>query len=319
MEISIPAIARQLRVQYPLSTTVGQIKNYLKTQFAEEMSTLYALYAYELCHLQSVTNGGDDVWLLYPDSNLYSYGIKNNDVLEFAMDEEQVQERKPIELEGYLQKEGQRGPLKLWRHRWFSTQDNRLLYYHSETTTDPVGFIPLTQIVNIQSSTNISHTSNPSIFEIKTTQRVYYLMAECEEDKETWIAGLTNSMNYWKSNSVQWTQQWKEGFLHKRGGIRHNWTKRWFMLRDEFLFYYEAKDGSHYLRGKIPLYGVTTEIVDRKRSSSSGPQDYFFNIVTSGRVYQMAAGSEEERQAWVRAIQNQGQLFSSRIDAITAQ
>ena len=37
MEISIPAIARQLRVQYPLSTTIGQIKNYLKTQFAEEM------------------------------------------------------------------------------------------------------------------------------------------------------------------------------------------------------------------------------------------------------------------------------------------
>ena len=99
------------------------------------------------------------------------------------MDEEQVQERKPIELEGYLQKEGQKGLVKLWKHRWFSTQvrgrgfgtggenkrgkrrgrggsfihlsvlvfsffqDNRLLYFHSETSTDPVGFIPLTQIV----------------------------------------------------------------------------------------------------------------------------------------------------------------------------
>eukprot|EP00008_Paramoeba_atlantica_P012335 CAMPEP_0201477746 /NCGR_PEP_ID=MMETSP0151_2-20130828/2717_1 /ASSEMBLY_ACC=CAM_ASM_000257 /TAXON_ID=200890 /ORGANISM="Paramoeba atlantica, Strain 621/1 / CCAP 1560/9" /LENGTH=784 /DNA_ID=CAMNT_0047858573 /DNA_START=230 /DNA_END=2584 /DNA_ORIENTATION=+ len=316
MEISIPAIARQLRVQYPLSTTIGQIKNYLKTQFAEEMQNLYALYAYELCHLRSVTSGGDDVWLLYPDSNLYTYNIQNNDVLEFAMDEEQVQERKPIELEGYLQKEGQKGLMKLWKHRWFSTQDNRLLYFHSETSTDPVGFIPLTQIVSIGTSTNPAHANMRAVFEIKTTQRVYYLLAECEEDKETWIAGMTNSMTYWKSNSMQWTQQWKEGFLVKRGGIRHNWLKRWFMLRDEFLFYYEAKDGSHYLRGKIPLYGVTVEEVDKKKSPNQSHQ-FFFNVSTSGRVFQLAAEAEEERKAWIRAIQLQGQLFSSRIDAIT--
>ena len=109
-------------------------------------------------------------------------------------------------------------------------QDNRLLYFHSETSTDPVGFIPLTQIVrfplpsnlfhflhvifyhhsflfaqflpfpssSIGSSTHAAHASNRSVFEIKTTQRYYYLLAECEEDKETWIAGLTNSMTYWK-------------------------------------------------------------------------------------------------------------------------
>eukprot|EP00009_Paramoeba_aestuarina_P010875 CAMPEP_0201526068 /NCGR_PEP_ID=MMETSP0161_2-20130828/30524_1 /ASSEMBLY_ACC=CAM_ASM_000251 /TAXON_ID=180227 /ORGANISM="Neoparamoeba aestuarina, Strain SoJaBio B1-5/56/2" /LENGTH=793 /DNA_ID=CAMNT_0047926287 /DNA_START=101 /DNA_END=2482 /DNA_ORIENTATION=- len=314
MEISIPAIARQLRVQYPLSTTVGQIKNYLKTHFAEEMQNLYALYAYELCHLRSVTSGGDDVWLLYPDSNLHTYNIQNNDVLEFAMDEEQVQERKPIELEGYLQKEGQKGLVKLWKHRWFSTQDNRLLYFHSETSTDPVGFIPLTQIESIGESSN--HANNRAVFEIKTTQRVYHLLAECEEDKETWIAGLTNSMTYWKSNSNQWTQQYKEGFLIKRGGIRHNWLKRWFMLRDEFLYYYEAKYGSHYLRGKIPLYGVTVEEIDRKKAAH---QDYlyYFSVATSGRVFQLAAETEEERKGWMRAIQQQGQQFSSRIDAIT--
>jgi hypothetical protein len=53
-------------------------------------------------------------------------------------------------------------------------------------------------LFSIGPSTNASHSSNRSIFEIKTTQRVYYLMAECEEDKETWVAGLTSSMNYWK-------------------------------------------------------------------------------------------------------------------------
>ena len=67
---------------------------------------------------------------LSTDSNLHTYNIQNNDVLEFAMDEEQVQERKPIELEGYLQKEGQKGLMKLWKHRWFSTQVfSSILFY----------------------------------------------------------------------------------------------------------------------------------------------------------------------------------------------
>mmetsp|Transcript_12296 Transcript_12296/g.16427 ORF Transcript_12296/g.16427 Transcript_12296/m.16427 type:complete len:482 (+) Transcript_12296:1040-2485(+) len=311
MEISIPSIGRQLRVQYPLSATIGQIKNYLKSQFAEEMKNLPNLYAYELCHLQSVTSGGEDVWLLYPESNLYSYNIQNNDVLEFSVDEDQMESRKPVELEGYLQKEGQRG-LKLWKTRWFSTQDNRLLYSPSETSNDPVGFIPLTQVSSIAPLTHPSQPHNKTIFEVKTEQRSYHLMAECDDDRDIWVSGLSNSVAFWKANSTQW----KEGFLVKRGGIRHNWLKRWFMLRDEFLFYYEAKDGSHYLRGKIPLYGVAVEPVERKKTTSQS--HFYFNLSTAGRVFQLAAYTEQERQSWVAALNSQVRVVSSRIDNITA-
>ncbi len=61
------------------------------------------------------------VFSFYPDSNLYSYNIQNNDVFEFAADEGPVL-LKPVELEGYLQKEGQKGVIKRWKSRWFSTQ-----------------------------------------------------------------------------------------------------------------------------------------------------------------------------------------------------
>jgi hypothetical protein len=49
---------------------------------------------------------------------------------------------------------------------------------------------------------------------------------------------LTISQSINEQNS---TNEWREGFLMKRGNFRRNWLKRWFILRDEFLFYYELK------------------------------------------------------------------------------
>jgi hypothetical protein len=55
------------------------------------------------------------------DNTLLSYSIQNNDILEFGVDARQIEDEKPMELEGYLFKEGQKGVLKLWKNRWFST------------------------------------------------------------------------------------------------------------------------------------------------------------------------------------------------------
>ena len=35
-------------------------------------------------------------------------------------------------------------------------------------------------------------------FEVKTNLRSYYLMAETETDRDTWVNGLHNSMKFWK-------------------------------------------------------------------------------------------------------------------------
>ena len=158
MEISIPSIGRQLRVQYPLSATIGQIKNYLKSQFAEEMKVCFFslfLFSFSLLFLFPFLSNlkrfcricricmrmsfvifnqsrvvvrmfgfftqvrcflfrffvlfffalKENVFFPILESNLYSYNIQNNDVLEFSVDEDQMESRKPVELEGYLQKE----------------------------------------------------------------------------------------------------------------------------------------------------------------------------------------------------------------------
>ena len=30
-----------------------------------------------------------------------------------------------------------------------------------------------------------------------------------------------------------------QGYLHKRGGVVKNWKRRWFMLQDDYLLYFE--------------------------------------------------------------------------------
>ncbi|KAJ7363293.1 phosphatidylinositol-3,4-bisphosphate binding [Desmophyllum pertusum] len=67
----------------------------------------------------------------------------------------------------------------------------------------------------------------------------------------------------------------KEGFLVKKGHVRHNWKARWFILHDEVLVYSKKKD-----------QGV-------------------FRITTKENIeYLLQAANEEEREEWTTAIAN---------------
>ena len=98
------------------------------------------------------------------------------------------------------------------------------MYSPSETSNDPVGFIPLTQVSrsfflfylfsffffaffvsfpdprnnSIAPLTHPSQPHNKTIFEVKTEQRSYHLMAECDDDRDIWVSGLSNSVAFWK-------------------------------------------------------------------------------------------------------------------------
>ena len=44
-----------------------------------------------------------------------------------------------------------------------------------------------------------------------------------------------------------------QGFLEKKGGVRRNWLRRWFVIDGDSLKYYTKIDGE--LKGTIPLTG----------------------------------------------------------------
>jgi PH domain/C2 domain/PX domain/Permuted papain-like amidase enzyme, YaeF/YiiX, C92 family len=95
----------------------------------------------------------------------------------------------------------------------------------------------------------------------------------------------------------------RSGYLIKKGQTRHSWKLRWFILTTEWLYYYDkpkTKDGElSRLKGKIAVGDILAVV---KRDVPKVTHPHWFDIVTAARVYPTRASSDEERDAWIRAI-----------------
>eukprot|EP01137_Pigoraptor_chileana_P009819 Opistho-2@58629 len=89
----------------------------------------------------------------------------------------------------------------------------------------------------------------------------------------------------------------KEGFMVKKGHLRHNWKKRWFVLRGHNLFYFrQTKDTN--TRGNIYLVGATVTRIRHRQ------KPYVFRIQTSNGVdFMFHASSESELEDWIVAVE----------------
>eukprot|EP01091_Cochliopodium_minus_P012932 TRINITY_DN403_c0_g1_i1.p1 TRINITY_DN403_c0_g1~~TRINITY_DN403_c0_g1_i1.p1 ORF type:complete len:492 (-),score=158.80 TRINITY_DN403_c0_g1_i1:87-1562(-) len=89
-----------------------------------------------------------------------------------------------------------------------------------------------------------------------------------------------------------------EGWLVKEGGIHKNWKKRWFVLKDGAITYFDSKNSDKKL-GTVPL----------KRSKFYHIEDYqgkkyCFAIqldvrYQEGRIYRFCANTEGEMNKWI--------------------
>lgn len=87
------------------------------------------------------------------------------------------------------------------------------------------------------------------------------------------------------------------GFLHKRGGRGAGSHRRWFVLRGNILFYFEAEASREPL-GVILLEGCTVELVDAR-------EEFAFAVRFAGgrsRPYVLAADSQAALEGWVKAL-----------------
>ncbi|XP_035704912.1 cytohesin-1 [Folsomia candida] len=109
----------------------------------------------------------------------------------------------------------------------------------------------------------------------------------------------------------------KEGWLWKQGGRYKTWKRRWFILNDNCLYYFEFTTDKEP-RGIIPLENVGVRVI----SDAPKAKQFTFEIfsknsdfikacktdsdgrVVEGKhaVYRMSAGSEEERAVWVLCL-----------------
>lgn len=108
----------------------------------------------------------------------------------------------------------------------------------------------------------------------------------------------------------------REGWLWKQGGRYKSWKRRWFILNDNCLYYFEFTTDREP-RGIIPLENI------RVREASDRGKQHCFELFSAGNdvikacktdsegkvvegkhtVYRMSASTEEEKDEWLKCIQ----------------
>uniref|UniRef100_A0A182NBA6 Cytohesin-1 n=1 Tax=Anopheles dirus TaxID=7168 RepID=A0A182NBA6_9DIPT len=108
----------------------------------------------------------------------------------------------------------------------------------------------------------------------------------------------------------------KEGWLWKQGGRYKSWKRRWFILNDNCLYYFEYTTDKEP-RGIIPLENIAVrEVNDRSKPHcfelhASGGADIIKACKTDSEgkvvegkhtVYRMSAATGEEQQEWINRL-----------------
>jgi len=109
----------------------------------------------------------------------------------------------------------------------------------------------------------------------------------------------------------------KEGWLWKQGGRYKTWKRRWFILNDKCLYYFEYTTDKEP-RGIIPLENIQVrEVEDRSKpycfemfAASGSDVIKACKTDNDGKVvegkhttYRMSAATQEEMGVWIKAIQ----------------
>lgn len=110
----------------------------------------------------------------------------------------------------------------------------------------------------------------------------------------------------------------KEGWLWKQGGRYKSWKRRWFILNDNCLYYFQFTTDKEP-KGIIPLeniqvrevntdrgkpncfelYSATNDVIKACKTDSEGKV-----IEGKHNVYRMSAATSDEKDEWMRCVKN---------------
>lgn len=89
----------------------------------------------------------------------------------------------------------------------------------------------------------------------------------------------------------------KTGYLVKEGGKFKTWKKRWFVLKNNVIYYSKEQNSGEL--GIVRLQGLQDTDV---KISSRNKKKNMFEVVTSKRTYFLAADTEDDRDKWIQYI-----------------
>ncbi|ELP84478.1 pleckstrin, putative [Entamoeba invadens IP1] len=88
----------------------------------------------------------------------------------------------------------------------------------------------------------------------------------------------------------------KEGYLVKKGADFHTWKKRWFVMKEQYIWYFPKNTGSAQPKGIIELDGNSsaTLVLDQKKPT--------IVIKSVHRTQEINSDTVEDAKSWVDAI-----------------
>jgi len=93
----------------------------------------------------------------------------------------------------------------------------------------------------------------------------------------------------------------KEGYLIKRGSFVKNWKRRWFVLKENIMFYYKTPQDIQP-KGQLSLT-ICCDIAKMNEIDGKAISFCFqLKFPKDGGFFYMQADNEEQRESWMAAI-----------------
>jgi len=110
----------------------------------------------------------------------------------------------------------------------------------------------------------------------------------------------------------------KAGILDKKGAKRKNWNERWFVLKDNYLFY--CKNEKSNPQGIINLHGCTVSQIQGPTARANSfsllaPKSVSIDAKWTNRTYFVAAKSPKEMQLWMEKLEDSGKKAVEKAQA----
>ena len=202
---------------------------------------------------------------------------------------------------GYLYKKG--ANRTNWKRRYFVLTGSELSYYPSENSIQSLGTIYLykTTIKIDQSERKSGRSHCFSINPQHINERTYFLSCSSEEEKLDWIKAINFNSLIRPSVIVDFNTYppLKQGYLIKEGHIRRNWKQRWFILKNNIMYYYKNRNDEKKNRalGVIPLFDSQMEIIKK------GTNAFIWSIFHPTRkIFYLAAPDQNCMESWMFSI-----------------
>lgn len=164
-----------------------------------------------------------------------------------------------------------------WKKRHFVLHyDNHQLqfaYYKTPDSDEPLGSFRINdascfRVLNVPES-----PLKTPVMEVITPKRAYQMAAEAELDLREWEWAIDKALSHLREQQLEREDGTssasgnKSGLLMKKGGKRHNWKLRWFVLDDASICYYSSKPEKRKSPlGKILLEQclMVTRLIERR-------------------------------------------------------